>query len=110
MKAAAVRKYRAPLELMDLPRPQPGPYDLLVRVRAASVNPIDFKIRDGGVKVLIKFSFPLILGNDIAGDVEAVGSSVTRFRPGDAVYARLDKDRIGGVAEYPLVSQDAPAA
>jgi len=109
MRAAAIRQYKSPIEIMDLPRPVPGPKDLLVRVRAASVNPVDFKIRDGGVKVLLKFSFPLILGNDLAGDVEAVGAEVMRFKPGDAIYARQDKERIGGFAEWALVSESAAA-
>src|SRR5438105_4618505 len=109
MKAFGIRRYKAPLELLDLPRPQPGPNDLLVKVRAASVNPVDFKIRDGGVKVLIPYEFPLVLGNDLAGDVESVGAGVTRFKPGDAIYARLDKDRIGAFAEHALVSESACA-
>jgi hypothetical protein len=66
MKALAIRRYKAPMEMMELPRPEPGPGDLLVRVRAASVNPVDHKICDGGVKVLVPYSFPLILGNDVA--------------------------------------------
>ena len=57
MKALAIRRYRAPMEMLELPRPEPGPGDLLVRVRAASVNPLDYKIRDGGVKVLIPTRF-----------------------------------------------------
>src|SRR5438270_6203293 len=61
MKALAIRRYKAPLEMMELLRPDPGPGDLLVRVRAASVNPVDYKIRDGGVKLLLPYSFPLIL-------------------------------------------------
>jgi alcohol dehydrogenase len=69
MKALAIRRYKAPTEMMELPRPVPGPGDLLVRVRAAGVNPLDFKIRDGVVKVLLPFSFPLVLGTDLAGDV-----------------------------------------
>ena len=109
MKALAIRRYKAPMEIMELPRPEPGPGDLLVRVRAASVNPLDYKIRSGGVKVLIPYSFPLILGNDLAGDVEAVGAGVTKFNVGDAVYSRLDKDRIGAIAEYALVRQSAAA-
>src|ERR1041384_8366592 len=109
MKALAIRRYKAPMEMMELPRPEPGPKDLLVKVRAASVNPVDFKIRDGGVKVLIRYSFPLILGNDLAGDVEAVGAEVTKFKVGDAIYARQDKDRIGAFAEYALVSESAAA-
>jgi alcohol dehydrogenase len=107
MKALAIRRYRAPMEMLELPRPEPGPSDLLVRVRAASVNPLDYKIRDGGVKVLIPYSFPLILGNDLAGDVEAVGPAVTKFKVGDAIYSRLDKDRIGAIAEYALVRENA---
>jgi alcohol dehydrogenase len=109
MKALAIRRYGKATELMDLPRPEPGPGDLLVRVRAASVNPVDYKIRDGGVKVMIPYSFPLILGNDLAGDVEAVGPGVTRFAVGDAIYSRLDKDRIGAFAEYALVRESAAA-
>src|SRR5437763_11906718 len=97
------------MEMMELPRPEPGPGDLLVRVRAASVNPLDYKIRSGGVKLLIPYSFPLILGNDLAGDVEAVSSGVTKFKVGDAIYSRLDKDRIGAIAEYALVRESAAA-
>src|SRR5437763_8920825 len=97
------------MELMELPQPEAGPGDLPVRVRAASVNPLDYKIRDGGVKVLLRYSFPLILGNDLAGDVAAVGPGVTRFKVGDAIYARLDKDRIGAIAEYALVRESAAA-
>jgi NADPH:quinone reductase-like Zn-dependent oxidoreductase len=78
-------------------------------VRAASINPIDFKIREGGVKVLLKYKLPLILGNDLAGVVEGVGPGVTRFAPGDEIYARLDKDRIGALAEKALVRESAAA-
>lgn len=109
MKALAIRHYKGPMELMELPRPVPAPGDLLVRVRAASVNPVDYKIRAGGVKVMVPYTFPLILGNDLAGDVEAVGPGVTKFKVGDAVYARLDKDRIGAIAEYALVRESAAA-
>ncbi len=109
MKALVIRGYRAPMEMMELPRPEPGPGELLVRVRAAGVNPLDDKIRDGAVKVLLPFSFPLILGTDLAGDVEAVGPGVTRFTVGDAVYSRLDDERIGAFAEYALVRESAAA-
>jgi alcohol dehydrogenase len=61
------------------------------------------------VKVLIPYSFPLILGNDLAGDVEAIGPGVTKFKVGDAIYSRLDKDRIGAIAEYALVHESAAA-
>jgi NADPH:quinone reductase-like Zn-dependent oxidoreductase len=110
MKAAAIGRYKQPLAIVDLPKPSPGPGDLLIKTRAASVNPVDVKIRDGRLKTLIRYSFPLILGSDLAGEVEAVGAGVTCFRPGDAVYARLDKHRIGAFAEYALVSEGATAA
>jgi alcohol dehydrogenase len=109
MKALAIRRYQAPMEIMELPRPEPGPGELLVRVRAAGVNPVDHKIRDGAVKVLLPYSFPLILGTDLAGDVQAIGPGVTRFRLGDAIYSRLDNDRIGAFAEYAVVRESAAA-
>jgi NADPH:quinone reductase-like Zn-dependent oxidoreductase len=109
MKALAIRRYKAPMEMIDLPRPEPGPGDLLVRVRAAGVNPVDYKIRDGAVKVLLPFSFPLVLGIDLAGGVEAVGPGVTRFKVGDTIYSSLDNDRIGAFAEYALVRESAAA-
>lgn len=109
MKALAIRRYKAPMEMMELPRPEPGPGDLLVRVRAASVNPVDHKIRDGVVKALVPYSFPLILGTDLAGDVEATGAGVTKFKVGDAIYTRLDNERIGAIAQYALVSESAAA-
>src|SRR5688500_4116050 len=110
MKALAIRRYNAPMDMMELPRPEPGPGELLVRVRAAGVNPLDYKIRDGAVKLLLPFSFPLILGTDLAGDVEAIGPGVTRFKLGDAVYSRLDNDRIGAFAEYAVVRESAAAS
>jgi len=97
------------MEMMELSRPEPGPGELLVRVRAAGVNPLDYKIRDGALKVLLHFTFPLVLGTDLAGDVEAIGPGVTRFMVGDAVYSRLDNDRIGAFAEYALVRESAAA-
>src|SRR6185503_19202454 len=109
MQGLAIRRYKAPMDMMELPRPEPGPGELLVRVRTASVNPLDYKIRDGAVKVLLPFSFPLILGTDLAGDVEGIGPGVTRFKLGDAVYSRLDNDRIGAFAEYALVRESAAA-
>jgi NADPH:quinone reductase-like Zn-dependent oxidoreductase len=109
VKALAIRRYNAPMEMMELPRPVPGPRELLVRVRAAGVNPLDFKIRDGLVKVLLPYSFPLILGTDLAGDVEAIGPGVTKFKLGDAIYSRLDNDRIGAFAEHAVVRESAAA-
>lgn len=112
MKAAFIRRYggNAVVELGELPAPQAGPGELLVEVHAASVNPVDFKIRDGMLKMIIPFGFPLILGNDLSGVVKAVGAGVTRFAPGDAVFARMDKRRIGAFAEFAVVAEADAAA
>ncbi|MBZ0131736.1 MAG: NADP-dependent oxidoreductase [Rhodocyclaceae bacterium] len=112
MKAAFIRRYGGNdvVELGELPAPQAGPGELLVAVQAASVNPVDFKIRDGMLKMIIPFGFPLILGNDFSGVVQAVGAGVTRFRPGDAVFARMDKRRIGAFAEFAVVAEADAAA
>ena len=112
MKAAFIRRYggNKVVELGELPAPQAGPGELLVEVHAASVNPVDFKIRDGMLKMIVPFGFPLILGNDLSGVVKAVGAGVTRFRPGDAVFARMDKRRIGAFAEFAVVAEADAAA
>ena len=89
----------------DAPEPPMGDGDVLVRIHAASVNPLDFKIRDGDFKLILPYRLPLILGNDLAGVVEKVGAKVTRFQPGDAVYARPDKARIGTFAELIAIDE-----
>lgn len=111
MKAFALDRYGGPdvLALRDFPEPEPGPTDLLVEVRAASVNPVDFKIRSGGVKVLVKDRFPLVLGCDCSGVVLRVGDRVTKFAPGDEVFARLRKERIGTFAERTLIDESVAA-
>lgn len=82
---------------MELPRPEPGPGELLVRVRAAGVNPLDYKIRDGGVKVLLRFSFPLVLGTDLAGDVEAL-IEVAGLRAGQKILIHAGSGGVGTFA------------
>lgn len=87
------------LRFGEMPEPEVGDSDVLVEVHAASVNPLDSKIRDGEFKLILPYRLPLILGNDVAGVVVRVGAKVRRFKPGDEVYARPDKDRIGTFAE-----------
>ncbi|MBP0453486.1 NADP-dependent oxidoreductase [Kitasatospora sp. RG8] len=108
MKTYLIEKYgdQSAVHAAELPDPQPGPEDVLVEIHAASVNPLDFKIRDGAFKRILPYRLPLVLGNDLAGVVVRVGSSVTRFAVGDEVYARPDKDRIGTFAELIAVHQD----
>jgi len=110
MKAAYIERYgkHSPLIIGDRPVPTCGPRDLLVRVRAASINPLDFKIRNGELRVVYTFRMPLILGNDLAGEVIAVGREVQGFAIGDEIMARVQKDRIGSFAEQ--IAIDASTA
>src|SRR5690349_4052234 len=111
MKAAFIDRYGSNdrVSVADIAVPRMGPLDLLVQVHAASVNPLDVKTRDGKLKMLLKYQFPLVLGNDLSGVVADVGAQVSRFKQGDAVYARLDKDRIGAFAEFAVVREGAAA-
>ena len=93
----------------DMPEPQLRADDVLVRIHAASVNPLDLKIRDGEFKLLLPYRLPLILGNDMAGVVVRVGAGVRRFNVGDEVYARPDDDRIGTFAEFIAIKEESLA-
>src|SRR5207244_9467090 len=97
------------VKVTDVAVPVMGPMDLLVQVHAAGVNPVDVRTRSGQLKALLKYRFPLVLGNDLSGVVSDVGAQVTRFKKGDAVYARVDKDRIGTFAEFAVVRDGAAA-
>jgi NADPH:quinone reductase-like Zn-dependent oxidoreductase len=107
VRALIATRYGGPdvLAIADRPAPEVGAHDVLITVRAASLNPIDFKIRDGKAKLPIPLKPPVALGCDVAGVVAAVGAEVRRFKIGDEVYARLEKLRMGGLAE--LVAADA---
>jgi len=102
MKAFVVDRYgrKQSLRFAEMPNPELRNGDVLVRVHAAGVNPLDSKIRDGEFKLILPYRLPLILGNDVAGVVVQVGSEVKRFKPGDEVYARPHHDRIGTFAEF----------
>ncbi|MEU1661671.1 NADP-dependent oxidoreductase [Streptomyces griseofuscus] len=108
MKAFMVEKYgdQAGMRAAEAPDPQVGADDVLVKIHAAGVNPLDMKIRNGDLKAILPYRLPLVLGNDLAGTVVRVGPSVDRFAVGDEVYARPHKDRIGTFAELIAVHQD----
>jgi NADPH:quinone reductase-like Zn-dependent oxidoreductase len=108
MRAFVVERYgdADSVRAGDVPDPQVGDDDVLVRIHAASVNPLDLKTRDGDFKAILPYRMPFVLGNDLAGVVVAVGTGVTRFAVGDEVYARPDKDRIGTFAELIAIGQD----
>ncbi|MGQ0590217.1 MAG: NADP-dependent oxidoreductase [Sphingosinicella sp.] len=105
MKGFAIDSYKGPLTLRELPDPTPGPGDVVVEIAAASVNPIDLKLRDGEFKAILPAKLPLILGNDLAGTVVAVGAGARRFKVGDEVFAHPDNDRIGTFAERIAIAE-----
>ena len=101
MKAFIVDRYGSAdrVRASEVPDPEMREDDALIQIHAAGVNQLDSKIRDGEFKLLLPYRLPLILGNELAGVVVRVGSSVRRFKPGDEVYARPNQDRIGTFAE-----------
>jgi NADPH:quinone reductase-like Zn-dependent oxidoreductase len=108
MKAFAVGRYGSKdgLQMREMPEPGIGEHDVLVQVRAASVNLLDAKIRDGEFKRILPYRVPFVLGNDMAGLVVKVGPAVRSFAPGDEVYARPGTDTIGTFAELAVVHED----
>jgi len=102
MKAVRMHAYGGPevLKYEDAPRPEPATGEVLVKVHAAGVNPVGWKIRDGYMKNFLHYSLPFILGWDLSGVVEAVGPGVTDWKAGDEVYSRPDLGRNGAYAEY----------
>lgn len=111
MKAVRIHTYGGPemLKYEEAPQPQPGPDEVLIRVHAAGVNPVDWKVREGHLKDFIQYTLPLIPGWDVAGVVEAAGPEVSRFKKGDAVYSRPDIARNGAYAEY-MVARESEVA
>jgi len=108
MKAIVLHEYGSPevLKYEDVPRPEPKEDQILVRVIAAGVNPVDGMIRSGMFAKDEKTVFPRTLGADIAGVVEKSGSKITKFKAGDAVYAYISLENEGGYAEYALAMEN----
>lgn len=111
MKTVCIYSYGGPEVLVyrDAPRPHPGAGEVLVRVHAAGVNPVDWKIREGELKGMLHHAFPLVLGWDVSGVVEGLGSGITRLKIGDEVFSRPDILRDGAYAEYILVRESEVA-
>ena len=93
----------------NTPRPVPKPDEILVQVHAAGLNPIDYMIAKGTFKPILKFQLPATLGSDLAGVVVEIGSRVTRFKPGDAVFASIFDLGAGALAEFAVVPESAAA-
>ncbi|MFE8964196.1 NADP-dependent oxidoreductase [Streptomyces iakyrus] len=107
MKAFVVEKYgKDGVRAADVPEPTIGDHDVLVRVSAASINPLDKMVRNGEFKQLLKYKRPFVLGHDVAGVVSRVGSAVRGFEVGDEVYARPRDLRIGTFAEFIAIDAD----
>jgi len=111
MRALVLSRYGGPehTALTDVPQPSPRTGELLVRVHAAGLNPVDFKTRAGALKIIHNYPLPIVMGNELSGVVEAVGPGVMRFAKGDRVFARVNKDIMGAFAEYAVVHEDHAA-
>ena len=111
MKAVVLRGYGGAevSRLEEVPRPEPKDDEILIRVIAASVNPVDVAIRKGYLAELIGNKFPLVLGMDAAGVVEKTGAKITKFKKDDAVYAFFTLASEGGYAEYVIAKESETA-
>jgi len=105
MKAIRIHEFGGPdvLSIDEIPVPQPEKDEVLIRVHATSVNPVDWKIREGYRKEKFPSKLPLTLGWDVSGVIEALGDKVGHFRKGDEVYGRPDPTKNGAYAEYIVV-------
>jgi NADPH:quinone reductase-like Zn-dependent oxidoreductase len=107
MKAVRVHEYGGPevLKYENAPRPRPVAGEVLVRIHAAGVNPVDWKVRAGQLKDVIAYPMPMIPGWDVSGVVEATGPNVIRLKKGDEVYGQPDVVRNGAYAEFAVVPE-----
>jgi NADPH:quinone reductase-like Zn-dependent oxidoreductase len=111
MRACYIERYGGPdqLRIGDRPSPKPAADEVLIKVRCAGLNPVDFKTRDGKVKILLPYSMPRVLGNELCGDVVEIGVEVRQFQVGDRVAARVAKMSAGAFAEFAAVPADLVA-
>jgi NADPH:quinone reductase-like Zn-dependent oxidoreductase len=111
MKAVRIHRYGGPETLIyeDVPIPQPGECEVLVRVEAAGVNPVDWKVREGYLQDMLDHTLPLTMGWDVSGVIEATGPGVTRFKVGAEVFSRPDLKRDGAYAGYIVIKESEVA-
>lgn len=107
MKAFVVDKYKkkGALSLVNVPEPKLQDKDVLIRIHATAVNPLDSKVRDGEFKLFLPYRPPFVLGHDVAGTVVKTGPKVRKFKVGDAVYSRPRDHRVGTFAEFIAVDE-----
>jgi alcohol dehydrogenase len=108
MRAWCLNRYGRPEAAgwHDLPVPQPARGEVLIRVAAAGLNPVDYKIREGKLRAIKRLRLPCVLGNELAGTVVAPGAGAGRFAAGERVFARVSKDTLGAFAGYACVQED----
>jgi NADPH:quinone reductase-like Zn-dependent oxidoreductase len=108
MKAIRIHEYGGPevMQLDEIPAPKPAADEVLIRVHASSVNPVDWKIREGLRKDKFPSPLPLVLGWDVSGVITETGNGVKNLKAGDEVYSRPDPTRNGAFAEYIVVKAD----
>src|SRR5690349_19034519 len=112
MRAVIVNEYGGTPVVAEIPTPQPGPSQILIKIRAAGINPMDSAFASGAQRSEAA-TFPMVIGADGAGIVETIGEGATRFSPGDRVFGQLWAApfvEAGTDAEYVAVSEDAPLA
>ncbi len=107
MKAVFINKYGGPevLTYGEIPAPKPKAGEVLIKVHAASVNPIDWQLREGIMKMFMPLKFPAVLGCDLAGEIAELGPGCRRFKAGDRVFAMMPHDW-GAMAELVAVPED----
>ena len=111
MKAAQITKYSKNINLIinNVDMPFINEYEVLIKVKAAGVNPVDILIANGSIRLIQNYKFPLTLGNELSGVIEKVGSKVRGYKIGDNVMTRMPINKIGAFAEYVSVNSDAIA-
>lgn len=111
MKAAIINRFGSPevLKIEEVPVPEIKDNEVLIKVKASSVNPVDWKHRLGNHKLVLGSNFPIILGYDVSGTVEKTAIKVTKFKAGDKVYARVNIKYGGTYAEYAVTSVETLA-
>jgi alcohol dehydrogenase len=107
MQAYVMTRYgdASAMQLRDVPEPTAGDGEVLIRVRAAGLNPVDYKVREGAMRLVQRLDLPQVAGSELAGVVEGAGAGVSRFAVGDRVFARVDKKKLGAYAPYAVVHE-----
>lgn len=107
MKAATINKWGSEdvFEFTNIPEPVPEDDQILIKVFASSVNPVDYKQRKGNHRFILGAPFPIILGYDVSGEVIKTGKNITQFKPGDMVFGDLDNKYGGALAEYAVARE-----